>query len=114
MEAKRRQEQLRKQTEDEQDETKRKINELQCDLLELRDAHAKLRTTNEKLRRERERYEKDREEMRQVAQGRRRADIDEDKKINAILNQVIDFFLSLSTFNSIHHLNNILFFRLTN
>ena len=80
--------------------------------MELRDAHAKLRTTNEKLRRERERYEKDREEMRQVAQGRRRADIDEDKKINAILNQVI--FYSFLTLILITLLNNKLFCRLTN
>merc|ERR1711997_964821 len=39
---------------DENDDTKKQITDLQYDLLELRDAHAKLRTTNEKLRREKE------------------------------------------------------------
>lgn len=52
---------LKKANDEELDEGRKKISELQCDLLELRDAHAKLRTTNEKLRRERERYERERE-----------------------------------------------------
>jgi len=38
--------------EEEMEEGRKKIAELQCDLLELRDVHAKLRTSNEKLRRE--------------------------------------------------------------
>lgn len=54
---------LKKANEEELDEGRKKISELQCDLLELRDVHAKLRTSNEKLRRERERYERDRETM---------------------------------------------------
>ncbi|XP_054742027.1 myosin-9 isoform X3 [Anastrepha obliqua] len=59
LESKRRLEQLKRSTEEEMEEGRRKIAELQCDLLELRDVHAKLRTSNEKLRRERERYEKE-------------------------------------------------------
>jgi hypothetical protein len=62
--------------------------QLQCDLLELRDAHAKLRTTNEKLRREKERNEKEREELRQTASGKRRAEQEEDRRINILLEQV--------------------------
>jgi hypothetical protein len=62
--------------------------QLQCDLLELRDAHAKLRTTNEKLRREKERNEKEREELKQIASGKRRAEQEEDRRINILLEQV--------------------------
>ncbi|XP_021938796.1 golgin subfamily B member 1 isoform X3 [Zootermopsis nevadensis] len=88
LEAKRRLEQLKKSTEEEQEENRKKVTELQCDLLELRDAHAKLRTTNEKLRREKERNEKEREELRQLASGRRRAEQDEDRRVNILLEQV--------------------------
>lgn len=59
LEAKRKVEQIKKTTEEELDEGRRKISELQSDLLELRDVHAKLRTANEKLRRDRDRYEKE-------------------------------------------------------
>ena len=47
---------------DEQDDTKKQITDLQYDLLELRDAHAKLRTTNEKLRRDKEKFAGERDE----------------------------------------------------
>ena len=50
--------------EEEQDDTKKQITDLQYDLLELRDAHAKLRTTNEKLRRDKEKFERERDEFR--------------------------------------------------
>jgi hypothetical protein len=69
--------------------------QLQCDLLELRDAHAKLRTTNEKLRREKERNEKEREELRQFAAGKRRAEQDEERRINILLEQVTYFIYVL-------------------
>ncbi|XP_060537049.1 uncharacterized protein LOC132708624 isoform X2 [Cylas formicarius] len=88
LEAKRKQEQFKKSVEEEQEETKRKVTELQCDLLELRDAHAKLRTTNEKLRREKERYERDREEYRVLKMDRRKVDLEDDRKVNAIIEQV--------------------------
>lgn len=61
LENRRRIEQLEKNHEEDADDGRKKITELQCDLLELRDAHAKLRTSNEKLRLERERYERERE-----------------------------------------------------
>ncbi|CAG9855281.1 unnamed protein product [Phyllotreta striolata] len=88
LEAKRKQDQLRKTSEEDQESNKKKITELQCDLLELRDAHAKLRTTNEKLRRERERYDKEREEYRSVMNGKKRTDIEDDRKINALIEQM--------------------------
>ncbi|PNF26585.1 hypothetical protein B7P43_G11349 [Cryptotermes secundus] len=88
LEAKRRLDQLKKSTEEEQEENRKKVTEVQCDLLELRDAHAKLRTTNEKLRREKERNEKEREELRQLASGKRRAEQEEDRRINILLEQV--------------------------
>lgn len=61
---------------------------MQCDLLELRDAHAKLRTTNEKLRREKERAEKERETIKQTSNSRRRSDLNDEKKISALVNLV--------------------------
>lgn len=61
LESRRKLDLLKKANDEELDEGRKKISELQCDLLELRDAHAKLRTTNEKLRRERERYDRERE-----------------------------------------------------
>ncbi|XP_052122837.1 uncharacterized protein LOC113212291 isoform X2 [Frankliniella occidentalis] len=88
LEAKRRLDQIKKTTEEEQEENRKKVMELQCDLLELRDAHAKLRTTNEKLRREKERWDRERDDLRQLASARRRADNDEDRKIQLLLDQV--------------------------
>lgn len=61
LENRRRIEQLERNNEEDLDDGRKKIAELQCDLLELRDAHAKLRTSNEKLRLERERYERERD-----------------------------------------------------
>lgn len=65
LENRRRLEQSQRNNEEELDEGRKKIAELQCDLLELRDAHAKLRTSKEtyieKLRMERERYERERD-----------------------------------------------------
>lgn len=52
LESKRKLDQTKRATEEEMEEGRKKIAELQCDLLELRDVHAKLRTSNEKLRRE--------------------------------------------------------------
>nr|CAH7735764.1 unnamed protein product [Callosobruchus chinensis] len=88
LEAKRKQDQFKKSSEEEQDENKKKITELQYDLLELRDAHAKLRTTNEKLRREKERYEREREEMKHTINGQKRGDIQDEMKVNRIIEQV--------------------------
>ncbi|XP_018565745.1 putative leucine-rich repeat-containing protein DDB_G0290503 isoform X3 [Anoplophora glabripennis] len=88
LEAKRKQDLFKKTSEEEQEENKRKITELQCDLLELRDAHAKLRTTNEKLRREKERYEKEREDYRSTINGKKRIDQEDDRKVTALVEQV--------------------------
>lgn len=88
LEAKRKQDQLKKSLEEDQDESKRKLTELQCDLLELRDAHAKLRTTNEKLRREKERHDKERDEFRTVLSGKKRMEQEDDRRINALIEQV--------------------------
>merc|ERR1712165_701013 len=54
LDSKRKVEGMKRSFEDEHEDTKKQITDLQYDLLELRDAHAKLRTTNEKLRREKE------------------------------------------------------------
>lgn len=88
LEAKRKQDQFKKSSEEEQEENKKKITELQYDLLELRDAHAKLRTTNEKLRREKERYEREREEYRSTINGQKRVDLEDDRKIGMLIEQV--------------------------
>ncbi|KAM7351097.1 uncharacterized protein ACRADG_004081 isoform 2-T4 [Cochliomyia hominivorax] len=81
LEAKRRLDQLKRTNEEEMEEGRRKIAELQCDLLELRDVHAKLRTSNEKLRRERERYEKELVRRRMEQEGGER-------KMGALLHTV--------------------------
>ena len=64
LEAKRKITGMKSSYEEEQDDTKKQITDLQYDLLELRDAHAKLRTTNEKLRRDKEKFERERDEFR--------------------------------------------------
>merc|ERR1712051_375668 len=50
LDSKRKIEAMKRAFDEEQDDTKKQITDLQYDLLELRDARAKLRTTNEKLR----------------------------------------------------------------
>lgn len=94
LESKRRTDQLKRANEEEMEEGRKKIAELQCDLLELRDVHAKLRTSNEKLRRERERYEKELIKRRMEQEGGERKiggllhTVDELLKIAPNLNQV--------------------------
>ncbi|XP_075213004.1 uncharacterized protein LOC142319510 isoform X2 [Lycorma delicatula] len=88
LEAKRKLEQMKKTVEEEQEENRKKLNEMQCDLLELRDAHAKLRTTNEKLRREKERSEKERDLMKQASVTKRRNDQDDERKVAALVRLV--------------------------
>lgn len=83
LETRRKLEQLKKANEEELEEGRKKISELQCDLLDLRDAHAKLRTSNEKLRRERERYEKERDNV-----AKRRLEQDGDRKVGVLLKTV--------------------------
>lgn len=88
LETKRKQEQLKKASEEDQDETRRKLTELQCDLLELRDAHAKLRTTNEKLRREKERNEKEREELKMLINLKKRSEQEDERRVNTLIDQI--------------------------
>ncbi|XP_034950185.1 protein MLP1 homolog isoform X2 [Chelonus insularis] len=90
LENKRRQEQTKKIFDEEKEESKKKLIELQCDLLELRDAHAKLRTSNEKMRREKERHEREREEFKDILANKRRMEQIEAKNINVLLKQVDD------------------------
>ena len=70
LESKRKLDGMKAAFEEEQEDTKKQITDLQYDLLELRDAHAKLRTTNEKLRRDKEKLEREREEFRSMVRGR--------------------------------------------
>lgn len=83
LESRRKVDQVKKTTEEELEEGRRKISELQSDLLELRDVHAKLRTANEKLRRDRDRYERERE-----SGSKRRLEQVGEKKVGALLHQV--------------------------
>ncbi|XP_050076426.1 uncharacterized protein LOC126563761 isoform X2 [Anopheles maculipalpis] len=90
LESKRKIEQIKKTTEEEIEEGRRKVTELQSDLLELRDAHAKLRTANEKLRRDRDRYERER-----VDATRKRLEAEGDRRIGALL-QTVDELVKLA------------------
>lgn len=87
LESKRKLDQLKKANEEELEEGRKKISELQCDLLELRDAHAKLRTANEKLRRERERHEKE--------LVKRRLEQDGEQKVGMLL-QTVDELVKIA------------------
>ncbi|EDW51931.1 GM13732 [Drosophila sechellia] len=88
LESKRKLDQIKRASEEEMEEGRKKIAELQCDLLELRDVHAKLRTSNEKLRRERERYEKELIKRRMEADGG-------DRKVGALL-QTVDELVKIA------------------
>lgn len=90
LENKRKQDQLKKAFDEEKEENKKKLVELQCDLLELRDAHAKLRTSNERMRREKERHEKERQELKNEILRQRELDNSEMRNINTLLRQVDD------------------------
>ena len=81
---------MKRGTEEDQVETRKKVTELQKDLLELREAHAKLRTSCEKLRRDKERVERERDESRRSVQDQRRADNEEERRVNFLLGQVLD------------------------
>merc|ERR1712088_942601 len=76
---------------DENDDTKKQITDLQYDLLELRDAHAKLRTTNEKLRREKEKFSNERDEYKIMVKERSRGEQGEDKKVGRLLMDMSEF-----------------------
>ncbi|XP_053677295.1 myosin-2 heavy chain [Anopheles nili] len=90
LESKRKVDQIKKTTEEEIEEGRRKVTELQSDLLELRDAHAKLRTANEKLRRDRDRYERER-----LDATRKRLEAEGDRRIGMLL-QTVDELVKLA------------------
>merc|ERR1712088_404243 len=78
---------MKRSFEDEHEDTKKQITDLQYDLLELRDAHAKLRTTNEKLRRDKE---KTTEDVRSVSR-KSRSETGEARKISRLITDMDDF-----------------------
>merc|ERR1719350_1265536 len=91
LDAKRKLQGMKGAFDEEQDDTKKQITDLQYDLLELRDAHAKLRTTNEKLRRDKEKFERERDEFRYMAKERTRTEQGEEKKVGRMLKDMEDF-----------------------
>ncbi|KAL0901673.1 hypothetical protein ABMA27_006872 [Loxostege sticticalis] len=90
LDMKRRIDQLKRTTEEETEEAKKKVTELQCDLLELRDAHAKLRTANEKLRRDKERNDRDRDQNKLLVASLKRAQQEDDRIIAQLLETIED------------------------
>merc|ERR1712088_1236440 len=78
---------MKRSFEDEHEDTKKQITDLQYDLLELRDAHAKLRTTNEKLRRDKEMGDVD---IRSVSR-KSRSETGEARKISRLITDMDDF-----------------------
>lgn len=88
LESRRRMEQVKRSTEEEQVEVRKKVTELQSDLLELRDAHAKLRTSCEKLRRDKERVERERDDLQRGNAESRKAENEEERRVSYLLNEV--------------------------
>ncbi|KAL6263567.1 hypothetical protein P5V15_006356 [Pogonomyrmex californicus] len=101
LENKRRQDQLKKIFDEEKEENRKKLSELQCDLLELRDAHAKLRTSNEKMRREKERHEKERQELKEVILNKCKLEQTELRNINILMQQVQDLLQLFPELNTV-------------
>ena len=93
LESRRKIEQVKKATEEELEEGRRKISELQSDLLELRDAHAKLRTANEKIRRDRDRYERERDSN--ISSNKRKLELFGEKKVGVLL-QTVDELVKIA------------------
>merc|ERR1719300_1137294 len=77
---------MKRSFEDEHEDTKKQITDLQYDLLELRDAHAKLRTTNEKLRRDKDKTD----DVRSVSR-KSRSETGEARKISRLITDMDDF-----------------------
>jgi len=93
LDSKRKIEAMKRAFDEEQDDTKKQITDLQYDLLELRDAHAKLRTTNEKLRRDKD---KSVDDVRMASKTR--ADLGEEKKIHRLISDMDEFLQILPKF----------------
>jgi len=86
LESKRKIEKMKSAFDEEHDDTKKQITDLQYDLLELRDAHAKLRTTNEKLRRDKD---KSVDDVRFTSKSR--SEYGEEKKISRLISDMDEF-----------------------
>merc|ERR1712025_805925 len=86
LESKRKIETMKRAFDEEHDDTKKQITDLQYDLLELRDAHAKLRTTNEKLRRDKD---KSVDDVRFTSKSR--SEQGEEKKISRLIADMDEF-----------------------
>merc|ERR1719347_1882564 len=86
LDSRRKVEAMKRAFEDEHEDTKKQITDLQYDLLELRDAHAKLRTTNEKLRRDQGKSD----DVRSVSR-KSRSETGEARKISRLITDMDDF-----------------------
>jgi len=86
LDSKRKVETMKRAFDEEHDDTKKQITDLQYDLLELRDAHAKLRTTNEKLRRDKD---KSVDDVRFTSKSR--TEYGEEKKISRLIADMDEF-----------------------
>merc|ERR1719245_589608 len=86
LDSKRKLEAMKRAFEDEHEDTKKQITDLQYDLLELRDAHAKLRTTNEKLRRDQSKGD----DVKSVSR-KSRSETGEARKISRLITDMDDF-----------------------
>merc|ERR1712227_408794 len=93
LDSKRKVEAMKRAFEDEHEDTKKQITDLQYDLLELRDAHAKLRTTNEKLRRDKD---KSVDDVRLASKTR--SEYGEEKKIQRLISDMDEFLGVLPKF----------------
>merc|ERR1711970_189852 len=93
LESKRKIEKMKSAFDEEHDDTKKQITDLQYDLLELRDAHAKLRTTNEKLRRDKD---KSVDDVRLASKTR--SEYGEEKKIQRLISDMDEFLGVLPKF----------------
>jgi len=86
LDSKRKIEAMKRAFDEEHDDTRKQITDLQYDLLELRDAHAKLRTTNEKLRRDKD---KSVDDVRLPSKSR--SEYGEEKKISRLIADMDEF-----------------------
>ncbi|TRY80838.1 hypothetical protein TCAL_04328 [Tigriopus californicus] len=95
LETKRKLETMKASFEEEQEDTRKQLTELQYDLLELRDAHAKLRTTNDKLKRDKDRFEKEKDEFKSLVKEKSRSEQGEEKKVKRLIDSLKEFLETL-------------------
>ncbi|XP_050432540.1 myosin-6 isoform X2 [Adelges cooleyi] len=95
LETKRRIDHITQSMDTDQQENRKKVNELQCDLMDLRDAHAKLRTFNEKLRKEKDKIEQECESLK-LCNIRLRSDPQMEVKINSLSQLIKNLMATLN------------------